>query len=129
MNTDYNKYKDAVNKEKGKEAENAALEYLTAKGYTLLARNWRSSYSEVDLVMRDGETLVFVEVKGRSAGNFDSPDEQITRNKGFALHRARDAWWDEHGKTSDFRIDLVVVLWGNPPKILLFKEMDVEGED
>ncbi len=52
----------------GLQGEQAAEEYLTAKGMTCLARRFRGGDGEVDLIMEDGETIVFVEVKARPKG-------------------------------------------------------------
>ena len=54
--------------EKGLSGEDEAIAYLQNRGMVLLARRYRSPFGEIDLVMRDGETLVFVEVKARSKG-------------------------------------------------------------
>lgn len=50
---------------RGRAAEDAALRFLEARGFALLARNYRCRLGEIDLVMRDGESLVFVEVRAR----------------------------------------------------------------
>jgi putative endonuclease len=55
-----------VTRARGEAAERAALEYLERRGLALLARNYRCRLGEVDLVMREGSTLVFVEVRARA---------------------------------------------------------------
>ena len=54
----------------GRRGEEAAVRLLLAKGYTILARNWRVRSGELDIVARDGRTLVFVEVKTRRRSGF-----------------------------------------------------------
>lgn len=65
----------------GREAEYAACEFLQAHGLKLLERNFRVSGGEIDLVMSDGEVVVFVEVRARQHGGFMHPAESITRRK------------------------------------------------
>lgn len=67
--------------ELGKEAEKAALRFLESKGMLLLEQNYRCKLGEVDLIMRDGDTLAFVEVRCRSAADHGSALESITPNK------------------------------------------------
>lgn len=55
---------------KGIEGERAALKYLQNKGYLLLERNYRAQRCEIDLIMQDNETTVFIEVKARSGVRF-----------------------------------------------------------
>ena len=54
--------------EKGLAAEERAEAYLSSRGMVPLARRYRSPFGEIDLIMRDGDTLVFVEVKARNTG-------------------------------------------------------------
>jgi len=55
---------------RGEGAEQAALDYLLAAGLTLVARNWRCRRGEIDLILREGATLVFVEVRQRASQSF-----------------------------------------------------------
>ena len=70
-----------INRSTGQQAEDAALDYLLDQGLTLLQRNYRCKGGEIDLVMKEGQTLVFVEVKHRSSERFGSPMEAIGRSK------------------------------------------------
>lgn len=54
-----------LNHKQGVAAEDAALAFLQAKGCSLLARNWHCAYGEIDLIVKNGGTIVFVEVKYR----------------------------------------------------------------
>ena len=68
-------------KDRGDAAEQLALEHLERHGLTLLARNYRCRMGEVDLIMRDGASLVFVEVRLRGKGAFASAAESIDARK------------------------------------------------
>jgi putative endonuclease len=65
----------------GMQAEDLALAHLASRGLVLLARNFRCRMGEIDLVMRDGQTLVFVEVRLRSRGSFVSAAESVDMRK------------------------------------------------
>lgn len=78
----------------GRRGEEAAVRLLLAKGYTILARNWRIRSGELDIVARDGRTLVFVEVKTRRRSGFYRPGDnlslrQMRRNFRAALFYCR----------------------------------------
>ena len=66
---------------RGEGAEQAALDYLLAAGLTLVARNWRCRRGEIDLILREGATLVFVEVRQRSDTRFGGAGASITARK------------------------------------------------
>lgn len=65
----------------GRQGENAAATFLQNKGLLVVDRNWRCGSHELDLVCQDDETLVFVEVRTRSANGMTSPVESITPAK------------------------------------------------
>jgi putative endonuclease len=65
----------------GGQAEIAACEFLRARGYVVVERNWHCPFGEVDLVARDGETLVFVEVKARRDSSFGGAEGALTEIK------------------------------------------------
>ena len=95
----------------GAYGEAAAARHLVAMGMVLLDRNWRCELGEVDLVLRDGRTLVICEVKTRSSTRFGSPLEAVTERKAARLRRLAARWLAEHGiRPDDVRIDLVGVL-------------------
>ena len=65
----------------GHAAESRAEAFLKAHGLTLVARNWRCRFGELDLVMQDGATLVFVEVRLRSRSDFGGAAASVTSGK------------------------------------------------
>ena len=65
----------------GSDAEAHACEYLLAQGLSLLTRNFRSRLGEIDLIMDDGQSLVFVEVRYRRGNAFGSGAESVNRRK------------------------------------------------
>ncbi len=65
----------------GAGAEDSALEYLRTRGLSLVTRNYRCRLGEIDLVMREGDTMVFVEVRLRRHSSFGGAAESITAKK------------------------------------------------
>jgi putative endonuclease len=75
-------------REAGLQAEERALQFLQAQGLHCVARNFSSHRGEIDLVMQDSDTLVFVEVRFRRHGGFGSAAESVTGSKQQRIIRA-----------------------------------------
>ena len=73
--------KNRDNRFSGAEGETAAARYLVKKGYEIVKRNYRTCGAEVDLIVKKGETLCFVEVKTRKSDNFGLPQEFVDYRK------------------------------------------------
>jgi putative endonuclease len=80
--------KDAV----GRYGEQVAVDHLEAAGLVVLARNWRCREGELDIVARDGDELVFIEVKTRSSLAFGLPAEAVDRIKAARIRRLALIW-------------------------------------
>lgn len=95
----------------GQHGEQLALRYLRRKGYALLCRNYRYGHYEIDLVMQDGDYVVFVEVKARTDGErFGTPAMAVGREKQRCLLLAAQGYLLEHGcAESPARFDVVEV--------------------
>ncbi len=102
----------------GREGEALAANFLQQKGYEIVDRNWRYGPKEIDIVARDGDTMVFVEVKTRSTLAFELPQEAVTKKKMKNLVEAADAYLIQHNIDIESRFDIVAVLNGNPPKVI-----------
>lgn len=90
--------------------EEKAQRYLSDRGYQLLARNWRTREGEIDLVMEQDLTIVFIEVKTRNTDRFGSPEESITPGKQKRLRKTCLAYLQEnHYENRDWRIDVVAI--------------------
>lgn len=97
----------------GKYGEEVAARFLTAQGMTVLDRNWRCDAGEIDIVARDGNTLVVCEVKTRSSLAYGSPLEAVDRAKAGRQHRLAARWLAASGlRVPAIRIDVVAVLRG-----------------
>ncbi len=101
----------AAKDELGARGERLAEAALRGSGYLILDRNWRCPQGEIDLVARDGDETVFVEVKTRSSVRFGHPLEAITARKLARLRRLAAAWCAAHpGDHDRVRIDAVAVI-------------------
>jgi len=101
----------ARNSTLGRYGESVAARHLTDLGMTVLDRNWRSSSGEIDLVLRDGNTLVICEVKTRTSVDRGHPLEAVDEIKAARLRRLAAEWIeDKHVHPGDVRLDLVGVV-------------------
>lgn len=95
----------------GKHGESLAADFLRTQGFHLLVKNWRCRHGELDLIMRDGNSLVAVEVKTRSGWGYGSPLEAITAQKAARLRRLLLEWVRETGSHAPkLRIDAVGIV-------------------
>lgn len=99
--------KDAV----GRYGETVVARSLECDGWEVLARNWRTAHGELDLVARDGNTVVAVEVKTRRSTTHGSPLEAVTPAKVARLRSLLAAWLAEQAQSfPHMRIDVVGVM-------------------
>jgi putative endonuclease len=110
----------------GVSAEGRAALLLAAKGYRELARRWRSPVGEVDLVVRRGRTLVFVEVKARP--RIDDAAWSVLARQKRRIVAAAEAWLAAHPEHAgyDIRFDAVLVAPGRLPQHLV-AAFDADG--
>ncbi|HPF59694.1 MAG TPA: YraN family protein [Candidatus Competibacteraceae bacterium] len=102
----------------GTVAEDLALRYLETQGMTLITRNFRCRAGELDLIMRDGGHLVFVEVRSRRHVRYGTPAESVTRTKQQRLLRAAAFYLQRQRLDLPCRFDVVAVLQpGGEPQI------------
>lgn len=96
----------------GRTGERLALEHYERRGFALVERNFRTREGEIDLILHDGETTVFVEVKARRLGGLD-PLLSIGTVKRRRLRRAAAMWLSERPnrpRTRMLRFDAVAVV-------------------
>jgi putative endonuclease len=91
----------------GQAGEEAAARYLEQQGYVILERNFRLRLGEVDIIARDGEDLVFIEVKTRRTKNFGSPFEAVDARKQQQIAKVAAAYIQ--GREIPVRFDVVAV--------------------
>lgn len=90
--------------------EAEAVRYLSSLGMTVLARNFRAVGGEIDLIVRDGSTVAFVEVKARRSPRFGAPEEAVTPSKMRNIVRAATAYLQKYGLLdSPVRFDVLAI--------------------
>ena len=94
----------------GRRGEDLALKRIKRMGYRCLVRNYRCPLGEVDLVARDGDTLVFIEIKTRRGTSLGYAKEAVDRRKRRQLSKVALAYMKEHGcLDAKSRFDVVAV--------------------
>lgn len=93
----------------GAAGEEAAARYLAGLGYTILHRNVRVGHCEIDIIARDGDELVFAEVRARRANPVAAPEDTVGPVKLERLTRAAELWTQNANYMGFWRIDLVAV--------------------
>lgn len=94
----------------GKTGEQISRQYLENKGYAILKENWRFEHKEVDLICKDGNILVFVEVKTRSGDYFQQPYEAVEKKKQKLLIDAAEAFIQEFTDFDEIRFDIISIV-------------------
>jgi putative endonuclease len=93
----------------GRAAEARALWHYRLRGYRVLDRNVWIGGNELDLVVRRGRTLAFVEVKAKGGGRYGDPFEMVTEEKQRRLRRTAEAWLASHREATGLEIRFDVV--------------------
>lgn len=103
----------------GDRGEDLALRYLEGRGYKLLERNYRTRSGEIDLILRRGSVLVFVEVKLRRSTGFGDPAEAVTPRKQARIRACAEQYLaDRDPEFDEARFDVVgILLRGSTPRI------------
>jgi putative endonuclease len=97
----------------GDHGEELAARFLERAGWTILDRNFRMGRKEIDLVVRRGEIVAFVEVKTRAGLGYGHPLEAITWKKRREIQQVAAAWIDRKGQAGEsYRFDAVAVQVG-----------------
>lgn len=96
--------------ELGKWGEQRATEYLAQKGYDILERNWFYDKAEIDIIAKDGDTVVMVEVKTRNSAFFGDPQDFVSNSKIKLMVKAANEYIVENDLDVEVRFDIVAIL-------------------
>jgi len=98
-------------REQGEYTENLACQYLENKGFKLIEKNFNCRVGEIDLIMQDNDSLVFIEVRYRRSNNFGSGAESITASKQSKLIKTASLYLQQHAKLNKYpaRFDVVSI--------------------
>ena len=103
----------------GRKSEQLAAQYLQARGYTILERNYRVGHKEVDLIVSRNGVIAFVEVKARAGQGYGHPLEAITWGKRREIAYVARTWIAACGRADlSYRFDALSVVWrGGQPEV------------
>ncbi len=104
--------------ERGQQAEALALIWLQQRGLVCITRNYRCRMGEIDLIMRDGNTLVFVEVRQRRSARFGGAAASITPAKQARLARTAEHYLQTLASLPPCRFDAILLDGQQPPEWL-----------
>lgn len=96
--------------ELGKEGEDLATQFLAKHGYTILAKNYRFKKLEIDLIAKDQNDLVIVEVKTRINRYFGEPYVFVTKKKQKQIIKAANQYIHENNWFGDTRFDIISIV-------------------
>ena len=96
-------------RQRGKWGEGQALKYLKGKGYSAVAESYRSRFGEIDLIVKNKDCLVFVEVKTRKNANFAQAREYVGKAKQRKIISTANMWLALHNTTLQPRFDVIEI--------------------
>lgn len=94
----------------GTKGEDLAVDYLLGKGYEILNRNWIGERHEIDIIARDSDLLVFVEVKTRSSTFWGNPEDAVSATKIKRMVAAADYYLYLNDSDTSVRFDVITVV-------------------
>lgn len=107
--------------------EKVAAEFLVQKGLTIIGKNVRTSYGEIDLIAQENNTIVFVEVKTRTSGEYGPPETGITPQKQIHMVNAAQAYIQAQPEQDiSWRMDVIAIhkpSRNQPPEIVHFENV------
>jgi putative endonuclease len=98
-------------REIGDKAEAIAQQFVSKLGYQILDTNWYHGHLELDIVAKDGNELVIIEVKSRNGIRYEHPSEAITNTKIKRIVEAADAYIQEKDIEQETRFDVITVIF------------------
>jgi len=93
----------------GNRGERIAERFLKKKGYRILERQFRTRFGEIDLIAKEGDEIIFVEVKTRSNVLFGYPEESVTEAKLSKIQRVAEFYLSSLASQPSYRIDVIAI--------------------
>jgi len=105
-------------KKLGNRGEDLAFEFLKNQGLEIIARNYRNKIGEIDIICREADIFVFIEVKTKMGNQLGSPEEMVGYRKQKKLKEITQMYFMENEIEPNYRIDVIAVDFSHiPPKI------------
>jgi len=102
----------------GQMGEDKAANFLRRRGYTIVSQNFRTRFGEIDIIARDGNALVFVEVKTRSNTEYGTPAEAITKAKLAKIQCLIGYFVNKYQVAIPIRFEVVAIVEGQMPQLI-----------
>ena len=106
----------------GTKGENLAADFLKMKGFEILVRNFRHKKSEIDLIVKKENWVIFVEVKTRSYATFGEPEDFVSYQQMRKLFEAAEEYIFSTNWHGHVRFDVISIKMGAPPEIVHFED-------
>lgn len=102
---------ETYQKKLGNKGEGIAAQYLRSRGYQIIDRNYHSRYGEIDLIAKQEDYMIFVEVKTRTSERFGMPEASVTAEKLEKINNTGLLWLQDHPEAPDnWRIDVIAIV-------------------
>jgi putative endonuclease len=96
--------------DKGQEGEEYAVSYLINKGFEIVKRNFNSRNSEIDIICKKDNLLVFVEVRMKATSDYGFPEDTMSKGKKNAIKRGAEAFLDNYDWNGEARFDFISIV-------------------
>ncbi|HTI92963.1 MAG TPA: YraN family protein [Puia sp.] len=109
----------------GKKGEELAADWLMAKGFVILRRNWRYGRYEIDIIASRGKVLHIIEVKSRRSSSYGRPEESVSRQKFLNLMQGAAGWLVKYPRHKRLQYDVMAIdlRRGSEPEIAHFEDV------
>jgi putative endonuclease len=118
---------DLSSQQIGKIGERIVAYALSQRGYKVLASNVRTKYGEVDLIVRQGKTVLFVEVKTRTSKRYGYPEESVDARKYLHFSRAAVALVSRYARYCDYALVVIAVEFDPQTRVARLLRVDVDN--
>lgn len=106
----------------GKKGEDLAEAFLKKKGYRIIERNFKCPFGEIDLIARDGKTVVFVEIKARTRATLSPPYLAVNKSKRKKIQKSAEYYLNiKKAGPVECRFDIVSIVFGADPEVELIQ--------
>jgi putative endonuclease len=106
----------------GQMGENLAADFLIAQGFEIVARNYRYKHAEIDLIVKKGNWLIFVEVKTRTSTHFGEPEAFVDEKKSRKILEGAEEYVHATNWQGNIRFDIISVTLSHEPKVEHFED-------
>lgn len=108
----------SLKNEIGNRGELQAVNFLFANGYQVLERNYRFGRSEIDIIAKKDNILIFVEVKARKNTDYGHPETFVSEAQKERIFRAAEEYINQKAWRGPVRFDIIAIIWDSNPQLI-----------